>query len=113
MFGLFGVIFVGRMFSIRCPIDFQGLGTRIASTSFGFFSRSFLFLRELSLQAKQRSAPPKKPRACPSQATAKRGVRASLPAALLPVDATHVAAIPISSFLIPRLLSSPHGPSLP
>jgi hypothetical protein len=56
---------------------------------------SFLFVGEgLSLQAKQRSAPPKKPRACLSQAPTKRGVCASLPAALLPVDATHVATAP-------------------
>jgi hypothetical protein len=41
----------------------------------------------LSLQAKQRSAPPKKTRACLSQAPTKRGVCASLPAAILPVDA--------------------------
>jgi hypothetical protein len=47
----------------------------------------------LSLQAKQHSTPPKKPRACLSQAPTKRGVCASLPAAsrsalysLLPVD---------------------------
>jgi hypothetical protein len=54
------------------------------------------FWEGLSLQAKQRSAPPKKPRACLSQAPTKRGVCASLPAALLPVDATHVAAVPIT-----------------
>jgi hypothetical protein len=51
-------------------------------------------LGRLPLQAKQRSAPPKKTRACLSQAPTKRGVCASLPAALLPVDATHVAAVP-------------------
>jgi hypothetical protein len=55
---------------------------------------SFFFWEGLSLQAKQRSAPPIKPRACLSQAPAKRGVCASLPAALLPVDATHVATVP-------------------
>jgi hypothetical protein len=49
------------------------------------------FWEGLSLQAKQRSAPPQKPRACLSQAPTKRGVCASLPAALLPVGATHVA----------------------
>jgi hypothetical protein len=38
--------------------------------------------------------PPPQPRACPSQVPTKRGVCASLPAALLPVDATHVAAVP-------------------
>jgi hypothetical protein len=44
-------------------------------------------------QAAQRAPP--KPRACLSpQAPAKRGVCASLPAALLPVDATHVATVP-------------------
>jgi hypothetical protein len=48
-----------------------------------------LLWEELSLQAKQRSAPPPKPRG-----PTKRGVCASLPAALLPVDATHVAAVP-------------------
>jgi hypothetical protein len=48
----------------------------------------------LSLQAKQRNSPPKTPRACLSQAPTKRGVCASPPAALLPVDATHVAAVP-------------------
>jgi hypothetical protein len=51
-----------------------------------FFS---FFWEGLSLQAKQRSAPPQKPRVCLSQAPTKRGVCASLPAALLPVDATH------------------------
>jgi hypothetical protein len=55
--------------------------------------RLCFFLFALSLQAKQRSAPPKKPRACLSQAPTKRGVCASLPAALLPVDATHVATV--------------------
>ena len=40
------------------------------------------FLEGLSLQTKQRSAPPKKPRACLSQAPTKRGVCASVPAAL-------------------------------
>jgi hypothetical protein len=54
----------------------------------------FFFWEGLSLQAKQRSAPPQKPRACFSQAPTKRGVCASLPAALLPVDATHVATVP-------------------
>jgi hypothetical protein len=44
---------------------------------------------------KQRSAPPpQKTRAYLSQASTKRGVCASLPADLLPVDATHVAAVP-------------------
>jgi hypothetical protein len=38
----------------------------------------------LSLQAKQRSARPKKTRACLSQAPAKRGVCASLPASQPP-----------------------------
>jgi hypothetical protein len=55
----------------------------------------FSFLEGLSLQAKQRSEPPKKTRACLSQgAPTKRGVCASPPAALLPVDATPVAAVP-------------------
>jgi hypothetical protein len=50
-----------------------------------------MILEGLSLQDKQRSVPPKKTRACLSQAPTKRGVCASLPAALLlPVDATHV-----------------------
>jgi hypothetical protein len=47
-------------------------------------------------QAAQAAQPPKNPRACLSQAPAKRGVCASLPAALLPVDTTHVAAVPIT-----------------
>jgi hypothetical protein len=56
-------------------------------------SLPFFFWEGLSLQAKQRSAPPQKPRACLSQAPTKRGVCTSLPAALLPVDATHVATL--------------------
>jgi hypothetical protein len=44
------------------------------------------------------AAPPpqKNTQACLSQAPTKRGVCASLPAALLPVNATHVAAVPCS-----------------
>jgi hypothetical protein len=54
----------------------------------------FIFWEGLSLQAKQRSAPPQKPRACLSQAPTKRGVCASLPAALLP-DTVPMEGIPI------------------
>jgi hypothetical protein len=52
------------------------------------------------LEERRGGAPthPQRPRACLSQAPAKHGVCASLPhvlpAALLPVDATHVAAVP-------------------
>jgi hypothetical protein len=72
----------------------------------------FFFLEGLSLQAKQRSAPPKKTRACLSQAPAKRGVCASVPAALLPVDATHVAAVPSTPAAISKklfFLNHSHG----
>jgi hypothetical protein len=62
------------------------------------------FWEGLSQQAKQRSAPPKEPRACLSQAPAKRGVCAFVPAALLPVDATHVAAVRITPAVIPCCL---------
>jgi hypothetical protein len=48
-----------------------------------FFCLAFFFWEGLSLQAKQRSAPPQKPRACLSQVPTKRGVCASVPAALL------------------------------
>jgi hypothetical protein len=44
--------------------------------------RRFVLGEGLSLQAKQRSAPPKKPRACLSQAPTKRGVCASLKEAI-------------------------------
>jgi hypothetical protein len=76
--------------------------------------RTAFFLREgLSLQAKQRSAPPpQKPRACLSQAPTKRGVCASVPAALLPVDATHVAAVPSTPAAIsakPPAVARPTG----
>jgi hypothetical protein len=56
---------------------------RRAKWGTSFFVVEFFFWEGLSLQAKQRSAPPKKPRACLSQAPTKRGVCASLPAALL------------------------------
>ena len=72
----------------------------------------FFFWEGLSLQAKQRSAPPKKPRACLSQAPTKRGVCASLPAALLPVDATHVATVPSTPAAIsakPPAVARPTG----
>jgi hypothetical protein len=58
----------------------------------------------LLLAAKQRSAPPKNPRACLSQAPTKRGVCTSLPATLLPVDATHVATAPNTPAAIQRHL---------
>ena len=76
------------------------------------FEVLFFFWEGLSLQAKQRSAPPKKPRACLSQAPTKRGVCASLPAALLPVDATHVAAVPSTPAAIsakPPAVARPTG----
>ena len=83
---------------------------------FSFDSRvffwAFSFWEGLSLQAKQRSAPPKKPRACLSQAPTKRGVCASLPAALLPVDATHVATVPSTPAAIsakPPAVARPTG----
>jgi hypothetical protein len=49
---------------------------------------------------------PKKTWACLSQAPAKRGACTSLPAALLPVDANHVAAVPSRTPAITRLLVS-------
>jgi hypothetical protein len=58
------------------------------------------------------AAPPKKTRACLSQAPTKRGVCASLPAALLPVDTTHVAAVPITPTTAvepPAAAASPTG----
>jgi hypothetical protein len=66
----------------------------------------------LPRQAKQRSAPPPKTRACLSQAPTKRGVRASLQAALLPVDATHVATVPSTPAAIsakPPAVARPTG----
>jgi hypothetical protein len=85
--------------------------TQVAKDHLSNFFLVF-FGEGLSLQAKQRSAPPKKPRACLSQAPTKRGVCASLPAALLPVDATHVAAVPSTPAAIsakPPAVARPTG----
>jgi hypothetical protein len=60
-------------------------------------------------QAAQLAPPPPQTRTCLSQGPTKRGVCASLPAALLPVDATHVTAVPSTpaTAVEPPTVSSP------
>jgi hypothetical protein len=77
---------------------------------FLFFGRGFCY------RPSSAARPPKKTRACLSQAPTKRGVCASLLAALLPVDATHVAAVPLTPAAIsakPPAVARPTGVSPP
>jgi hypothetical protein len=102
-----------------CLRNWLSKKTAAVKIAFGFYSCvapvaiiTVFFWEGLSPQAKQRSAPPKKPRACLSQAPTKRGVCASLPAALLPVNATHVATVPSTPAAIsakPPAVARPTG----
>jgi hypothetical protein len=70
------------------------LGARGSQSRRFYRARKFFFGRGCCYKPSSAAHPPPKKRTCLSQAPAKRGVCPSLPAALLPVDATHVAAVP-------------------